>query len=96
MPYTENPGRDHWSRAQPSVAEGFCPECLQPLTFRTLTVSAPDGQARQVAIPECVPCEVEWMPRHLFEPDAQEWVRFQRMESVLDTVRGQDPPGAEA
>ncbi|MEU1390034.1 MULTISPECIES: hypothetical protein [unclassified Nonomuraea] len=27
------------------------------------------------------------MPRHLFEPGVQEWVRFQRMDIVLDTVR---------
>lgn len=33
VPYTGNLGRDRWSRAQPSVPEGFCPECLQPLTF---------------------------------------------------------------
>ncbi|MEV4310492.1 hypothetical protein [Nonomuraea sp. NPDC049624] len=96
MPYTENPGPDHWSRAQPSVAEGFCPECLQPLTSRTMTVSTPDGQPRQITIPECVHCEVEWMPRHLFEPGAQEWVRFQRMDSVLEMVRGRDQPDAEA
>ncbi|GGT44924.1 hypothetical protein GCM10010176_105320 [Nonomuraea spiralis] len=38
-----------------------------------MTVSAPDGQSRQGTLPECVPCDVEWVPRHLFELDPQEW-----------------------
>jgi hypothetical protein len=56
-----------------------------------MTVTTQDGR-QHLKVPECVHCEVEWMPRSLLEPDGERWVPFQRTESVLAEVRHHGRP----
>ncbi|MGI5292926.1 hypothetical protein ACQEVF_57780 [Nonomuraea polychroma] len=81
MPFEEKLDPDYWASAQAHVAEGFCPDCRNPLTSKTMTIQR-DGREEHVAVPECVPCEVEWQPKRLFD-GGDGWVRFRRTENIL-------------
>jgi hypothetical protein len=77
MPYVERDeaDRDYWIHAHAALAEGFCPDCRQPIASREII--SVDGQV----IPElaCAPCETEW----LTAPGAPHPARFRSLEAIM-------------
>lgn len=74
--------RHYWAHAHAALAEGFCPDCGEPIASRELRGTG-DQALRELF---CTECETEWIT----VPGAPHPARFRAFEAIMRERRTRD------